>query len=135
MRIIFKVFGGGIDCRITIIRQRRESAMQRNKTLIRAIVMTAAIFFAATATSALAMNEDLVGAVVKTDQGAALSTDSGEYLVLGKNLSDMTGETVAVTGNVEDGVISKTIRAQSVKVLDKNDIIDPSASPTATHNR
>jgi len=106
--------------------------MQPSKTLICSIVMTVGIFFAAAATSALAMNEDLVGTVVKTDQGAALSTESGEYLVLGKNLSGMTGKTVAVTGNVEDGVMSKTIRAQSVTVLDKKDTIGPSASPTAT---
>ena len=109
--------------------------MQRNKTLIRSIIITVGIFFAATITSALAMNESLVGAVVKTDQGVALSTDSGEYLVLGRNLSDMIGKTVAVTGNVELGVMSKTIQARSVKVLAKNDIIDPSTSSTATYNR
>jgi hypothetical protein len=47
----------------------------------------------------------------------------------------MSGETVAVSGDVEDGVMSKTIRADSVKVLVKKDIIDPSTSPTASHNR
>jgi hypothetical protein len=34
---------------------------------------------------------------------------------------------MAVTGNVEDGVKSKTIRVNSVNVLNNKDIIDPSA--------
>lgn len=104
--------------------------MKRNKTLIHSIVLAIGIFFAATATPALAMNEDLVGAVIKTDQGAALSTNSGEYLVLGKDLSVMIGKTVVVVGNVENGILSKAIRAQSVKVLDETDIIDPPVNKT-----
>ena len=104
--------------------------MKRNKTLIHSIVLAIGIFFAATATSALAMNEDLVGAVVKTDQGAALSTNNGEYLVLGKDLSNMIGKTVVVVGNVENGILSKTIRVQSVKVLNDTDIVDPPGNNT-----
>jgi hypothetical protein len=80
-----------------------------------------------TASAALAMNEELVGALVKTDQGCVLSTENGEYLILGKDLTGLEGKTVAVTGNVEDGAKSKTIRVNSVKVLNNKDIIDPSA--------
>lgn len=68
--------------------------------------------------------------MVKTDQGVALSTDGGEYLLLNKDLENLTGKTVAVTGNVEDGVLSKTIRVASVKVLNPRDIIDPPAKTT-----
>ncbi|MGW8187403.1 MAG: hypothetical protein ACWGNK_09045 [Desulfobacterales bacterium] len=89
--------------------------------------MIIGIVFLLTASAALAMNEELVGAVVKTDQGCVLSTDNGEYLILGKDLTGLEGKTVAVTGNVEDGVKSMTIRVNSVKVLTRKDIIDPSA--------
>ena len=99
--------------------------MIRNKTLTRSLALAVGIILAATVSSALAMNEDIVGAVVKTDQGAALSTDSGEYLTLGNDLSGMIGKTVAVIGNVQDGVLSKTIQPKSVMVLKNRDLIDP----------
>jgi hypothetical protein len=91
------------------------------------LAMVIGIVFLLTASAALAMNEELVGALVKTDQGCVLSTENGEYLILGKDLTGLEGKTVAVTGNVEDGAKSKTIRVNSVKVLNNKDIIDPSA--------
>jgi hypothetical protein len=101
--------------------------MKPSTTRIGLLAMVIGIVFLLTASAALAMNEELVGAVVKTDQGCALSTDSGEYLILGKDLTGLDGKTVTVIGNVEDGVKSKTIRVNSVKVLTNKDIIDPSA--------
>jgi hypothetical protein len=101
--------------------------MKYSTTRIGLLAMVIGIVFLLTASAALAMNEELVGAVVKTDQGCVLSTDSGEYLILGKDLTGLESKTVAVTGNVEDGVKSKTIRVNSVKVLNNKDIIDPSA--------
>jgi hypothetical protein len=81
------------------------------------------IAFLMTATAALAMNEKLVGAVVKTDQGVALSTAHCEYLPLGRRLIGMAGKTLTVTGKVENGVESSTIQVYGVKVLaDKNTI-------------
>ena len=92
--------------------------------------MIGGIFFLSTATAALAMNQKLVGAVVKTDQGYALSTSNGEYLPLGKPLAGLVGKTVAVTGNVEHGSEISTIRVHSYKVLSSKDTVDP-VSPTA----
>ena len=77
-----------------------------------------------TSTSALAMKETLVGAVVKTDAGVALSTAGGEYLPLGRRLNAMEGKTLAVTGYVENGIESNTIQVRWVKVLADKDIID-----------
>jgi hypothetical protein len=105
--------------------------MQRNQTLIRSIVVAIGLLFAFTATAAWAAPASLVGAVVKTDQGTALSTDSGEYLLLGKDLSGMIGKTVSVTGNVEDGALTNTIQVKSVRVLSDKDVIDPTAPKTA----
>jgi len=105
--------------------------MKRNKTLFRSIIVVTGILFTLTAVSAFAADEDLVGAVIKTDQGTALSTDSGEYLLLGKDLSGMVGETVAVTGTVDEGALANTIKVTSVKVLNDKDVIDPSAPKTS----
>ncbi|MFZ0243514.1 MAG: hypothetical protein WAL90_17885 [Desulfobacterales bacterium] len=101
--------------------------MKHYPTPIRLSALIIGIVFLLTASAALAMSEELVGAVVKTDQGCALSTAGGEYLILGKDLTGLIGKTVAVTGNVEMGTMSKTIRVHSVKVLKNKDIIDPSA--------
>ncbi len=105
--------------------------MRTNRPIIRTILVAVVALLAFTVTPALAMNESLVGAVVKTDQGAALSTDGGEYLFLGKDLTKMIGKTVAVTGNVEEGVLTQTIRVKTVKVIADKDLIDPQ-TPTAT---
>ena len=99
--------------------------MRTKQSMFRFMLFVFVILFAATSTSALAMNEELVGAVVKTDQGVALSTDAGEYLITGKDLGQYAGETVAVTGEVEDGVLTKTIHVTSVRLLNPKDIIDP----------
>jgi len=101
--------------------------MKSSTTRIGLLTTVIAIVFLLTASAAMAMNEELVGAVIKTDQGCALSTDSGEYLILGKDLTSLEGKTVTITGNVEEGVKSKTIRVNSVKVMTNKDIIDPSA--------
>ena len=89
------------------------------------LALAGGIVFLLTATAALAKNEELIGAVVKTDQGYVLSTDSGEYIVLGNRLAGLEGKTVAATGNVENGSLSSTIRVQSFKVLANKDMVDP----------
>ena len=101
--------------------------MLTNKKLIRSIVVTMGIMFTFAAASAFAATtENMIGAVVKTDQGTALSTDGGEYLFLGNDLSAMTGKTLSVTGYVENGVLVNTIWVKSFKVLSNEDLIDPS---------
>jgi hypothetical protein len=102
--------------------------MKNNNALVRSIILAAGILLIVSASSALASTEALDGAVVKTDQGAALSTDGGEYLILGNNLSGMIGNTVLAKGNVESGVLSITIRILSDKVLSRRDLIDPSTA-------
>lgn len=92
------------------------------------ILFSLIVFLALTALPAMAMNETLIGGVVKTDAGAALSTDSGEYMVLGQDITPFIGETVVVTGNVDVGVLSKTIQGKTVKKLDAKDIVDPSVT-------
>ena len=107
--------------------------MKANPIIIGVMLLTIATLFFATAIPALAMNEELIGAVVKTDQGVALSTDSGEYLILGRDLKNLTGETVAITGDVEIGAMTKTIHVTSVKLLTPEDVIDPPAATSPIH--
>jgi hypothetical protein len=94
-------------------------------TVIGILLLAAGIVIVLTAGPAMAMEEEIIGAVVKTDQGAALSTEAGEYLILGKNLDKLIGKTVAVTGQVEEGADTQTIRADSVRILVDKDIVDP----------
>lgn len=109
--------------------------MNAKLNIIRPVLLAFVIFFAATATSALAMTEELVGTVVKTDDGVALSTDAGEYLVLGKDLDIYSGDTVAVTGDVEVGALAKTISVASVSMLDVNPVVKPSAAEVTIPNK
>src|SRR5512147_2023252 len=53
--------------------------------------------------AAIAMEEEIVGAVIDTGVGYAIIANSGEYLVLNMGLSKYVGDTVAVSGNVEIG--------------------------------
>jgi hypothetical protein len=92
------------------------------------VLLAVVLLFTAMLTSAIAMNEELIGALVKTDQGVALSTESGEYLILDRDMRGLIGETVVVSGNVERGTMAKTIHVTSVRVLDPKDIIDPPRS-------
>jgi hypothetical protein len=109
--------------------------MKYSNKMVGSIMLASGILFAAGASSALASIKDLHGAVVKTDQGAALSTDGGEYLILGKNLSGMVGKTILAKGKVESGVLSNTIRIKSDKVVSRRDLIDPSTGkPTARNS-
>ena len=98
--------------------------MRPKTTAIGILLLAAGVVIVLTAGPARAMKEEIIGAVVKTDQGAALSTEAGEYLILGKNLDKLIGKTVAVTGRVEEGVDTQTIRVDSVRVLTDKDLVD-----------
>ena len=109
--------------------------MKVHTSRIGLLVLIGGICFLMATTVALAMNQELVGAVVKTDQGYALSTDSGEYLLLGKGLDGLEGKTVAVTGDVENGSESSTIRVHSFKIVSNKDVIDPAIHKAGSKTR
>jgi hypothetical protein len=93
------------------------------------IMLSLFVFLAMTALPAMAMNETLIGAVVKTDAGVALSTASGEYLTRGKDIAPYLGMTILVNGNVDNGAMSQTVRVKEMQVLSPNDLIDPAGVP------
>jgi hypothetical protein len=81
--------------------------------------------------AAMAMEEEVVGAVVDTGVGYAISANSGEYIVLNTDLSKYVGDTVAVSGHVEIGADTLTLdHINTIQVLSKQDLIDPPGAPT-----
>ena len=72
------------------------------------------------ATGAIASDESITGTIEKTDQGIVISADNGDsYIVMGKDLSDMVGETVTATGTLSEGQAGKTITVISVEPAQK----------------
>ena len=96
--------------------------LNKSKVWVVAAVLTLIISVPA----AMAMEEEIVGAVIDTGVGYAIIANSGEYLVLNKDLSKYVGDTVAVSGNVEIGAdILSLDHINSIQVLSKRDPIDP----------
>lgn len=110
------------------IDHRKETEMKSYRSQIGLAALIGGLVLLMTSTSALAMRETLVGAVVKTDSGVALSTANGEYLPLGRRLDAMQGKTLAVTGDVGNGVESNTILVRWFKVLADKDTVDHTTS-------
>jgi hypothetical protein len=89
-------------------------------------LMAAALTLILSVPAAMALEEEIVGAVIDTGVGYAIIANSGEYLVPNKDLSQYVGETVAVSGNVEIGAeILSFDRINSIQVISTHDLIDP----------
>ena len=89
---------------------------------VAAVVLTLIISVPA----AMALEEEVVGAVVDTGVGYAISANSGEYIVLNTDLSKYVGDTVAVSGNVEIGADTLSFdHIDSIQVLSNRDLVDP----------
>lgn len=60
--------------------------------------------------------ERIAGTIQKTDRGIVLSADNGDtYIIIGRDLSEMIGQTVNVTGTLAEGTSGKTLTVISVK--------------------
>lgn len=65
---------------------------------------------------AVAAEQTITGTVEKTDQGIVISAQDGDnYLVMGKDLTDMVGKTVKAIGTMAEGDSGKTITVMSVE--------------------
>lgn len=82
-----------------------------------AAAIGAIFFLAAMVSSAAAMGEQIIGKVVRSDSGNVLVADSGEYLLSGKPVANLTGKTVVADGDVEYGSTAKTLHVDTVRVL------------------
>jgi len=70
------------------------------------------------AASASSEPTEVGGKVQQTEKGLAIITDSATYMVSGKDLSDMVGKTVKVTGVLAEGDGGQVIQVMSVKPMD-----------------
>ena len=76
--------------------------------------------------SAMAMQEEIVGTVLKNGETYNLLADNAEYMVIaGSKLEKYIGDTVAVTGNVDFGTEFPTIHVDSVRLVSHKDLITP----------
>jgi len=67
-------------------------------------------------TAAMAGEQNITGTVEKTDSGIVISAQDGNtYMVQGKDLSNMVGKTVTVTGTLAESESGKTVTIISVE--------------------
>jgi hypothetical protein len=72
------------------------------------------------ATGAIAGDQSVTGTIVKTDQGIVISADDGDtYIVMGKDLSEMVGQTVKATGTLAESQEGKTLTVISIEPVQK----------------
>jgi hypothetical protein len=96
---------------------REEFNMKRNLMRWLAVLLVVGLL---AATGAIASDESITGTIEKTDQGIVISADNGDsYIVMGKDLSDMVGETVTATGTLSEGQAGKTLTVISVEPAQK----------------
>jgi hypothetical protein len=105
--------------------------MKRHLNMCKVWLMAAALTLILAVPAAMAMEEEIVGAVIDTGVGYAIIANSGEYLVLNRDMSKFVGDTVVVNGNVEIGAETLSFdRINSIQVLSNRNLIDPpSAQP------
>ena len=72
------------------------------------------------ATGAIAGDDSVTGTVDKTATGIVILADDGvEYMVMGKDLSEMVGKTVKATGTLAEGKSGKILTVVSVEPVEK----------------
>lgn len=91
--------------------------MKRNFMKMFAVLL---VFGMLAATGTIASDDSVTGMVEKTDQGIVISADDGDtYIVAGKDLSEMVGQTVKATGTLAEGQSGKTLTVISVEPVQK----------------
>lgn len=108
--------------------------MKRNRNTPTVCLAAAFLTLILSVPTAMAMQEEIVGAVIDTGVGYAVIANSGEYLVLNMDLSKYVGDTVVVDGNVEVGAESLALdHINKIQVLSKQDLISLFIEPARAH--
>jgi hypothetical protein len=72
------------------------------------------------ASAAIADQAEVTGTIEKSDQGIVIQADNGDtYRVMGKDLSEMVGQTVTAKGTLAEDKSGKTITVISVQPVEK----------------
>lgn len=62
--------------------------------------------------------EEISGTIVKTEEGIALFSDAGNFMIAGQELDSLVGKNVKVTGTVDEGSGKLMINVTSVSVIE-----------------
>jgi hypothetical protein len=91
--------------------------MKRNIVKMLAILLAVGLLAAA---GAIASDESVTGTIEKTDQGIVISAETGDtYIVMGKDLSGLVGQTVKATGTLAESQEGKTLTVISIEPVQK----------------
>ncbi len=95
--------------------------MQKNRNLARWVSVAIIVSFIAAVGAYAIENTSITGKVIRTESGSILiqTPDKQQYVVLGKNLSNMVGKTVEATGTVLENTREKSIMVVKVKEVKK----------------
>ncbi len=67
---------------------------------------------------AAAKSEEISGTIVKTEEGIALFSDAGNFMIAGQELDSLVGKNVKVTGTIDEGSGKPVIKVTSVSVIE-----------------
>lgn len=73
---------------------------------------------AAQGDQAAAKPEEISGTIVKTEEGIALFSDAGNFMITGQELESLVGKNVKVTGTIDEGSGKPVIKVTSVSVIE-----------------
>jgi hypothetical protein len=91
--------------------------MKRNIVKMLAILLAVGLLAAA---GAIASDESVTGTIEKTDQGIVIVAEEGDsYIVMGKDLSGLIGQTVRATGTLAESREGKTLTVISIEPVQK----------------
>jgi hypothetical protein len=93
--------------------------MRSNRGLI-VVFLSVFVFLAMASLNnlyAAGQEEIVAGTVVQTDEGIIIEAEDGDYLVQGKDLSDMVGKAVEVTGIITETDQGYVIQVKKVEEL------------------
>lgn len=94
--------------------------MRSNRGLI-VVFLSVCVFLAMASLNnsfAAGQEEIVAGTVVQTDEGIIIEAEDGDYLVQGKDLSDMVGKAVEVTGIItetDQGYVIEVKKAEELQ--------------------
>ncbi len=80
-------------------------------------ILTLLVLVSSSALLAAGQEEVIAGTVLKTDEGIIIEADDGDYLVKGKDLSDMIGKFVEATGYITETDQGYVIEVKKVEEL------------------
>ncbi|MGA7875105.1 MAG: hypothetical protein WCA08_05540 [Desulfoferrobacter sp.] len=80
-------------------------------------ILTLLVLVSSSALLAAGQEEVIAGTLVKTDEGIIIEADDGDYLVKGKDLSDMIGKFVEATGYITETDQGYVIEVKKVEEL------------------